>query len=144
MFLNTETDLNCDFMFVGEKHCPKVYLLPPPERPGKSVTLTCYVKDFYPKEVYVSWLVDDNQVDDAKGYKHNTTRVLERDHLFSVYSQLIVSSTEWESGAVFSCRVYHESIEDSVRLISRSINNKATPPTLVNLNLNVPPTCQTY
>ncbi|MCJ8739634.1 hypothetical protein PDJAM_G00049410 [Pangasius djambal] len=128
----------------GKKECPKVYLLAPPESSGESVTLTCYVKDFYPKEVAVSWLVNDEQVDDVGDYKQNTTSVIERDNLFSVYSQLIVKSDEWKSGAVFSCRVYHESIEDPVRLISRSITITSNPSTLVNLSLNVPQTCHTF
>ncbi|XP_053095056.1 uncharacterized protein LOC117598814 [Pangasianodon hypophthalmus] len=128
----------------GKKECPKVYLLAPPESSGESVTLTCYVKDFYPKEVAVSWLVNDEQVDDEGGYEQNTTRVIERGNLFSVYSQLIVKTAEWKSGAVYSCRVYHESIEDPVRLISRSITITSNPPTLVNLSLNVPQTCHTF
>ncbi|MCI4385414.1 hypothetical protein PGIGA_G00050150 [Pangasianodon gigas] len=128
----------------GKKECPKVYLLAPPESSGESVTLTCYVKDFYPKEVAVSWLVDDKQVDDVGGYEQNTTRVIERDNLFSVYSQLIVKTADWKSGAVYSCRVYHESIVDPVHHISRSITVTSNPSTLVNLSLNVPQTCHTF
>ncbi|WP_411024048.1 hypothetical protein, partial [Salmonella sp. s58079] len=103
----------------GTTICPKVYVLAPPET-SESVTLTCYVKDFYPKEVYVSWLADDKPVEGLSYYKENTT-VSQNDKQFSMYSQLIVDSQSWKKGVVYTCRVYHESIEDPVRLISRSI-----------------------
>lgn len=129
-------------MFLGQRGTtPKVYLLSPPENSGESVTLTCYVKDFYPEEVAVSWLAGDKQVGKSDGYEHSTTKVIEKNKLFSVYSQLTIKKNVWESGAVFSCRVYHESIEDPVRHISRSISYVSDPPTLVNLNLSIPSTC---
>ncbi|KAI5097735.1 Ig heavy chain V region 914, partial [Silurus meridionalis] len=120
--------------------CPKVYVLAPPET-SESVTLTCYVKDFYPKEVYVSWLADDKPVEGLSYYKENTT-VPQNDKQFSMYSQLIVDSQSWKKGVVYTCRVYHESIEDPVRLISRSIQaSSSNPLNLVNLSLNVPSSC---
>ncbi|KAK3552697.1 hypothetical protein QTP86_020849, partial [Hemibagrus guttatus] len=124
----------------GNKVCPKVYLLPPPEIIDESVTLTCYVKDFYPKEVAVSWLVDDTPVEIVNGYVQATTNVIEN-NLFSAYSQLIVKAAIWKQGAVFTCRVYHESIEESVLLISRSITSNSNPPTITHLSLNVPSVC---
>nr|AER10487.1 immunoglobulin M heavy chain [Tachysurus fulvidraco] len=125
----------------GKKETPKVYLLPPPEGSKDLVTLTCYVKDFYPKEVAVSWLVNDELKKSDPSFVQNTTNVIENDNLFSVYSQLIFDATHWDSGSVFTCGVYHESIEDPVRLISRSITNNANPPNIVHLNMNVPSNC---
>lgn len=133
--------LNCDFMFIGNPEFPKVYLLAPPESSGESVTLTCYVKDFYPKEVAVSWLVNDKQVEEVGGYEQNTTAVIDRNNLFSVYSQLIIKTADWNSGSLFSCLVYHESIKDCVRHISRSIAKDSKTPTLVNLTLTNPQSC---
>lgn len=129
-------------MFVGKRKCPEVYLLAPSESSGgKTVTLTCYVKEFYPQEVAVSWLVDDKQVDNVVSFKQNTTKVIERDNYFSAYSQLVVNTADWTNGSVFTCNVYHESIADPVRHISRSIAYNSNPPTLVNLSLNVPQSC---
>lgn len=128
-------------MFIGNPEFPKVYLLAPPESSGESVTLTCYVKDFYPKEVAVSWLVNDKQVEEVVGYEQNTTAVIDRNNLFSVYSQLIIKTADWNSGSVFSCLVYHESIKDCVRHISRSIAKDSKTPTLVNLTLTNPQSC---
>nr|ULT60355.1 immunoglobulin M heavy chain [Ictalurus punctatus] len=125
----------------GNPEFPKVYLLAPPESSGESVTLTCYVKDFYPKEVAVSWLVNDKQVEEVVGYEQNTTAVIDRNNLFSVYSQLIIKTADWNSGSVFSCLVYHESIKDCVRPISRSIAKDSKTPTLVNLTLTNPQSC---
>nr|AEH84415.1 immunoglobulin M heavy chain [Hemibagrus macropterus] len=125
----------------GNKVCPKVYLLPPPEISDESVTLTCYVKDFHPKEVAVSWLVDDAPVENVNGYVQATTNVIEENNLFSTYSQLTLKAADWEKGAVFTCRVYHESIEESVLLISRSITSNSNPPTITHLSLNVPSVC---
>ncbi|KAA0859387.1 hypothetical protein, partial [Enterobacter hormaechei] len=63
---------------------PSVYLLAPPEhKEGETMTLTCYVKDFYPKEVFVSWLADDEPVI----FKSKTSLPVQDDEYFSVYSQ---------------------------------------------------------
>ncbi|KAK2829093.1 hypothetical protein Q7C36_017083 [Tachysurus vachellii] len=125
----------------GKKETPKVYLLPPPESSEGRLTLTCYVKGFYPKEVAVSWLVNDEQVDSDSNYVQSTTNAIEKNNLFSVYSQLIFDAARWNDGSVFTCRVFHESIEDPVRLLSRSITNNANPPSIVNLSMNVPSNC---
>lgn len=89
----------------------------------------------------MSWLVDDKQVETISGYEQYTTNVIEKNNKFSAYSQLIAKATDWKSGKVFTCRVYHESIEDSVRLISRCISSSSNPPAIMNLSLNVPSVC---
>lgn len=133
-------DLNCGFIFVGKPDKPEVYLIAPPDSTDQ-VTLTCYVKNFYPKEVAVSWLVDDELVERRSDYKQNITSALENDKSFSVYSQLVFSGSDWESGKVFTCRVYHESLEDPERLISRSISKSPNTATIMHLALHAPPVC---
>ncbi|KAG9263907.1 titin-like [Astyanax mexicanus] len=124
-------------MFLGrDRTSPSVYLLPPPENTQDNlVTLTCYVKRFYPKDVVVYWLANDEKLNNTEQYQQNTTSVLEveNEQLFSVYSQLVVDAGEWLSGTTFSCLVYHEAIDPTVRMIARSIDNQNNKPTLVSL-----------
>uniref|UniRef100_A0A673M509 Ig-like domain-containing protein n=1 Tax=Sinocyclocheilus rhinocerous TaxID=307959 RepID=A0A673M509_9TELE len=105
---------NCE-CFENKPKRPSVYILAPPEhKEGDKMTLTCYVKDFYPKEVFVSWLADDEPV--TLGYSYNTSLPIQNDKYFSVYSQLTVDYSEWKSGTVFSCVVYHESIDEKIHI----------------------------
>ncbi|TSK87412.1 Ig mu chain C region membrane-bound form [Bagarius yarrelli] len=122
----------------GKKQSPKLYVLAPPESSEDLVTLTCYVKDFLPKELVVSWLVGDKL---AEVSKQNTSSVIEKDGLFSAYSKLTIENSNWKSGIIYTCRVYHEAIDRSVHLISRSINSNPDPPTIMNLNVTVPMDC---
>uniref|UniRef100_A0A3B3VYZ0 Ig-like domain-containing protein n=1 Tax=Poecilia latipinna TaxID=48699 RepID=A0A3B3VYZ0_9TELE len=90
---------------------PSVFMLPPLEQTReKTVVLTCYVKDFSPREIYVDWLVDDEKA--GTKYQFSTTEPVENNGFFSVYShQLHVDHAEWKRGMVFTCEVSDSSLK---------------------------------
>lgn len=135
----THSGLNCDLVLLGKNpKKPTVFVLAPPEhKPGEPMTLTCYVKDFYPKEVFVSWLADDEPVTS----KYSTSLPIQKDQTFSVYSQLTVNDSKWKNGTVFSCVVYHEGIDEKMRVLTRSIIDNIDKAGVINLSMNTPASC---
>ena len=132
---------NCALMLAGVlTKRPSVFMMPPVEHIKQdTVTLTCYVKDFYPKEVFVSWLVDDELAKD----KFTTTTPIDNQGSYSAYGQLTLGQEQWKKqGMVYSCVVYHQSLVSNTRAIVRSIGyNTNDRLNLVNLSLNIPDKC---
>lgn len=139
---------DCSLMLPGgDPQRPSVFLLAPAEQTSdNTVTLTCYVKDFYPKDVLVAWLVDDELVERTSSsalYQFNTTSQIQSGRTYSVYSQLTFSNDLWKNEeVVYSCVVYHESMIKSTKILMRTIDRTSNQPNLVNLSLNVPQSCK--
>lgn len=133
---------NCSLMLAGETfRRPSVFLLPPVEQvQSRMVTLTCYVTDFYPKQIVVTWLIDDKP---AEVDTFSTTIPVEHKGSYSAYGQLSLSRDDWlRNDVVYNCVVYHESILDTNGVIMRSMIERSCEKTnLVNLNMNIPQTC---
>uniref|UniRef100_A0A665UP22 Ig-like domain-containing protein n=1 Tax=Echeneis naucrates TaxID=173247 RepID=A0A665UP22_ECHNA len=128
-----------------ERKRPSVFMLPPVEHTKtNTVTLTCFVKDFFPQEVYVSWLVDDEAA--ASTYKVSTTNPVKDNGSYSVYGQITVDIDEWKNdNLVYNCAVYHESVVNNTKAIVRSIGHRSFDKTnMVNLNMNIPETCKAH
>lgn len=106
----------------------------PAERASSNnVTLVCYAKGFYPKEVLFSWLADDEPMDRSD---FQTTQVVEADSGYSAYSQLSISAKDWEKGIVFSCAVHHEAAFNGItKTIVRTTDSLSKKFTTVSLDL---------
>uniref|UniRef100_A0A3B3SSI4 Ig-like domain-containing protein n=1 Tax=Paramormyrops kingsleyae TaxID=1676925 RepID=A0A3B3SSI4_9TELE len=116
---------------------PSVFILGPAEQ-AKQVTLTCYAKDFYPKEVLISWLASDEPLDRSR---FSTTSLIQTGDTYSVYSQLTIEKDEWDEGKGYSCAVHHETNSKEIKAIVRAIDSLTKKSSSVNLSLSIP---QTY
>ncbi|CAL1589105.1 unnamed protein product [Knipowitschia caucasica] len=115
-------------------------MLPPLKQTREGVvTLTCYIKDFYPKELYVSWLIDDK---DAT-HDFRTTGSMEANGAFEAYSRLSVPLSEWDvPERAYSCLVHHESVEQNKIYVRSITQNSPQQTTMVNLNMRISDRCK--
>uniref|UniRef100_A0A4W3GS06 Ig-like domain-containing protein n=1 Tax=Callorhinchus milii TaxID=7868 RepID=A0A4W3GS06_CALMI len=112
----------------------KVSFLPPSPKQVLmepiSLTLSCLVKNFAPKEIFVEWTVND-QLIDANKYKN--TELMADSADYSTYSMLSISAGDWDRGYSYSCVVGHEIFP--LKTLTRAVNKSSGKPSFVNISL---------
>ncbi|XP_043351763.1 uncharacterized protein LOC119842114 isoform X2 [Dermochelys coriacea] len=94
------------------------------------VWLTCEVSDFFPSELLIEWKRDNHSIEPS-GYITLPPVAKERNSTFSTQSYLKIPVSQWESGAVYTCMVGHESLP-SMHYTSRTVLDflEPSPPTV--------------
>ncbi|KAG8596245.1 hypothetical protein GDO81_001784, partial [Engystomops pustulosus] len=91
---------------------PSVYIFPPPPEElaiSDFVSITCYVKGFKPKGLYVQWL-KQNVVQEEEYYKNTEPMQQEGEDFYYMYSTLMIEKSDWNRGATFTCNAVHNKI----------------------------------
>uniref|UniRef100_A0A4W3GBZ3 Ig-like domain-containing protein n=1 Tax=Callorhinchus milii TaxID=7868 RepID=A0A4W3GBZ3_CALMI len=112
---------------------PSVYLLLPSAEElsaQQSFTLSCLVKKFAPKEIFVEWTVNYQSID-ANKYKN--TEFMAESTDYSTYSMLSISAGDWDRGYSYSCVVGHETFP--LKTLTRAVNKSSGKPSFVNISL---------
>uniref|UniRef100_G1Q003 Ig-like domain-containing protein n=1 Tax=Myotis lucifugus TaxID=59463 RepID=G1Q003_MYOLU len=117
----------------GNTFPPQVHLLPPPAEElalNELVTLTCVVRGFYPGDVLVRWLHENQELPREK---YQTWSPLpeagQGSTTFATTSMLRVDTEAWKNGDSYSCMVGHEALPLS--FTQKTINRLAGKPTHV-------------
>ncbi|KAG8596250.1 hypothetical protein GDO81_001787 [Engystomops pustulosus] len=103
---------------------PTVLLYPPHQdelNRKEKVTLTCLVRGFFPKDIFVMWTSND----EVQDRNFMTTQPMEEPSYSSkktylIYSTLTVNFEDWSSGRSYTCLVAHESLKQQA--IQKSID----------------------
>ncbi|EPQ16373.1 Ig alpha-1 chain C region [Myotis brandtii] len=121
----------------GNTFPPQVHLLPPPAEElalNELVTLTCVVRGFYPGDVLVRWLHENQELPREK---YQTWSPLpeagQGSTTFATTSVLRVDTEAWKNGDSYSCMVGHEALPLS--FTQKTINRLAGKPTHVNVSV---------
>uniref|UniRef100_A0A670K3Q9 Ig-like domain-containing protein n=1 Tax=Podarcis muralis TaxID=64176 RepID=A0A670K3Q9_PODMU len=97
----------------GPQSTPAVYVLPPTSEElalRETATLTCLVKGFSPKGIFLQWLHNDQPVNSADFYLSEPKEEPRTQGKFFVYSILYISESDWSHGDRYTCVVGHEAL----------------------------------
>nr|AAM45140.1 immunoglobulin epsilon chain precursor [Tachyglossus aculeatus] len=97
----------------GKRLAPEVYALSPPQEEvdlGGSVSLTCLVKGFYPRDVSVLWLLNNEELPTERYQTSKPLKDQGPDPAYFLYSRLAVNRSDWEVSTSYTCQVVHEAL----------------------------------
>lgn len=122
---------------VSEPKPPLVYVLPPPIEElnlREKATLTCLIKDFYPSNLFVRWLQNEQPVSESAYFTSKAiadSKISSKEYF--AYSLLNINEQEWSAGDSFTCLVGHEALPYNA--IQKTINKNTGKPSIVNVSL---------
>uniref|UniRef100_A0A4X2L9Y5 Ig-like domain-containing protein n=1 Tax=Vombatus ursinus TaxID=29139 RepID=A0A4X2L9Y5_VOMUR len=105
----------------GDKKKPEVYVFAPHIEELKhkdTVSLTCLVNNFFPREVVVEWRCNNQDCEE----NYSTTPTIKENDTFFVYSKLTVRKSKWQENNSYTCTVLHEALpnQHTERTVSAS------------------------
>uniref|UniRef100_A0A8C5M799 Ig-like domain-containing protein n=1 Tax=Leptobrachium leishanense TaxID=445787 RepID=A0A8C5M799_9ANUR len=103
---------------------------------GETATLTCFVKGFYPSDLFVKWLRKGKPIDSHQYINSEPMTEYNTDNkkTYFMYSKLkLEDASDWNNGDSFSCLVGHESLPFQVT--QRSIDKSTGNISHVNMSL---------
>uniref|UniRef100_A0A8D2L3V9 Ig-like domain-containing protein n=1 Tax=Varanus komodoensis TaxID=61221 RepID=A0A8D2L3V9_VARKO len=123
---------------------PSVYILPPPTEElalKETATLTCLANNFYPNEVLVQWLQNNQPVSRSKYITSKPTQESEKQNSYYVYSKLTISEQDWSNNDQFTCVVGHEALP--LYTTQKTIDKTMGKPAVINVSLQFSDTLTT-
>ncbi|XP_065707552.1 immunoglobulin lambda-1 light chain-like isoform X3 [Patagioenas fasciata] len=88
------------------KSAPEVSLFPPSTEllEQNKATLVCLIENFYPRDVTVEWVADDNPVTDGVSTSQSQWQSNTK---YMASSYLTLTPSQWRSKETFTCKVTH-------------------------------------
>ncbi|ELV10784.1 Ig kappa chain C region, A allele [Tupaia chinensis] len=84
-----------------------------------SATVVCFINNFYPRDIDVTWKVDG--VTQTNGIQNSVTEQSSEDSTYSLSSTLTMTSTAFDRHDNFVCEVRHKSLSSP---LIKSFNRK--------------------
>ncbi|GCB60865.1 hypothetical protein scyTo_0014240 [Scyliorhinus torazame] len=98
-------------------------LLPSSEASTQTfISLSCLVRGFFPREIFVKWTVNGKQLNPGN-YKNTEVTAENGKNSYFLYSLLSIAAEEWASGASYSCVVGHEAIP--LKITNRTVDKSS-------------------
>uniref|UniRef100_A0ACB8EWQ3 Uncharacterized protein n=1 Tax=Sphaerodactylus townsendi TaxID=933632 RepID=A0ACB8EWQ3_9SAUR len=120
----------------GSRSPPSVYVLPPPAEQlalRETATVTCLLKDFYPNDIFVRWMRNNEPVGASEYYISQPIRESKSPERYFAYSTLNVKEQDWSYGATYTCVVGHEALP--LQTTQKTVDKSTGKPTFVNVSL---------